>query len=46
MVSLVWGNGRDDEAVVTFKPGGVVCLERDDEGRWSLRWMVVPQILS
>ncbi len=37
--------GNVDQPVVMFKPGGVVCLERDDEGRWSLRWMVVPEIL-
>ena len=40
---LVTGNA--DQPVVMFKPGGVVCLERDDEDRWSLRWMVVPEIL-
>jgi len=38
--------GDADQPVVTFKPGGVVCLERDDEGRWSLRWMVVPEMLQ
>ncbi len=37
--------GDADQALVTFKPGGVVCLARDDEGRWSLRWMVVPGIM-
>ena len=37
--------GDADQPLVTFKPGGVVCLERDDEGRWSLRWMVVPGIM-
>lgn len=38
--------GNADQPVITYKPGGVVCLERDDEGRWSLRWMVVPEILQ
>ncbi len=38
--------GGADQPVVMFKPGGVVCLERDDEGRWSLRWMVVPELLQ
>ena len=40
---LVTGNA--DPPVAAFKPGGVVCLERDDQGRWSLRWMVVPEML-
>jgi phosphohistidine phosphatase len=36
-----------DEAfpVVKFQQGGVVCLEKDEEGRWSVKWMVVPEIL-
>lgn len=37
--------GGADQPVVTFKPGGVVCLERDNDGYWSLSWMVVPEIL-
>ena len=41
---LVTGNA--DQPVAAFKPGGVVCLERDDQGRWSLRWMVVPELLQ
>lgn len=34
-----------DEAktVVKFQMGGVVCLGRDEEGNWSLRWMVTPE---
>lgn len=36
---------NDIEAVpVRFSMGGVVCLERED-GRWSVSWMVIPQIL-
>ena len=36
-----------DEAVpvVRFQQGGVVCLEKDEEGGWSVAWMVVPEIL-
>jgi hypothetical protein len=25
--------------------GGVVCLERDEAGSWSLRWMLTPEIV-
>jgi len=31
--------------VVAFRMGSVVCLERDEAGAWSLRWMVVPDLL-
>lgn len=38
--------GDADQPIVQFQMGGVVCLSRDDEGRWSVDWLVVPQILT
>ena len=35
-----------EQPVIRFQMGGVVCLERDEEDRWSLRWMVVPELLQ
>jgi phosphohistidine phosphatase len=29
----------EDNKVVNFQMGGVVCLGRDEEGNWSLQWM-------
>jgi phosphohistidine phosphatase len=37
--------GGESAGVVTFQKGGVLCLGRD-EGAWSVRWMVVPQLLA
>jgi phosphohistidine phosphatase len=37
--------GIESAPVVTFQQGGVVCLERDQEGRWTVAWMVVPEII-
>ncbi len=36
----------EDESsrLITFRPGGVVCLERE-EGKWSLIWMVPPELV-
>ncbi|VUT25508.1 MAG: phosphohistidine phosphatase [Candidatus Methanolliviera sp. GoM_oil] len=34
-----------ERKVIDFKMGGVVCLERDEGGNWSLQWMVTPEIL-
>jgi phosphohistidine phosphatase len=36
-----------DEAmqVVRFRYGGVVCLDRSDDGRWTVAWMVLPDLL-
>lgn len=28
--------------VINFKKGGVVCLERDKEGKWAVHWMMIP----
>jgi phosphohistidine phosphatase len=30
---------------VRFRYAGVVCLERDEVGKWRLAWMVVPELL-
>jgi phosphohistidine phosphatase len=37
-----------DEAVptVAFQPGTVACLEREDEGRWTIAWMIRPELLA
>ncbi len=35
----------EDRTVVAFQNGAIVCLRRDEAGRWSIRWLVVPSIL-
>lgn len=37
--------GREDPPVVSFQPGSVACLERDASGRWTLAWMLRPELL-
>ncbi|MBI4611979.1 MAG: phosphohistidine phosphatase SixA [Planctomycetes bacterium] len=37
--------GGEETPVVTFRYGCVVALERGEDGRWSVVWMVVPEIL-
>lgn len=37
--------GDETVPVVRFQQGGVLCLEKDEEGAWSVAWMVVPEIL-
>ena len=37
--------GNPEAGIVNVKMGGVVCLKRN-EGRWSVEWMVVPEILK
>jgi phosphohistidine phosphatase len=35
-----------DHAVVRFQMGGTVHLERDDAGRWTIAWILVPELLE
>ncbi len=34
-----------DQTLVRFQMGGVVKLDRDDAGRWVLRWIFTPELL-
>lgn len=37
----------DEEAsIVGFQPGAVTCLEHTEAGRWSLSWMMRPELLA
>ena len=38
--------GSESIPVVRFQQGGVVCLEKDEEGYWSVAWMLVPEIIG
>ena len=37
-------NGDPDNSVIKFRKGGVVCLEQDQE-KWKLSWMIIPEIV-
>lgn len=38
--------GDESVPVVTFQPGSVLCLERGEDGRWTIVWMVRPELLT
>ena len=38
--------GNPDRRSVQFRNGGVVCLEKQAHGSWSLMWAVVPELLQ
>lgn len=38
--------GDETVPVVKFQQGGVVCLQKDEGGEWSVAWMVVPEIIG
>jgi phosphohistidine phosphatase len=35
----------DRRAITRFAPGTVVCLQRGDDGRWQVLWMLRPELL-
>src|SRR5262245_21214499 len=37
--------GNSDRRPVKFRNGGVVCLEKESNGTWSLVWAIVPDLL-
>ena len=38
--------GREDLEPVKFRMGGLVCLERDEAGKWSVLWAIRPEIVA
>lgn len=42
--SLVTGN--ESANVIAFQQGGVVCLQKDENDVWSIKWIVVPELIS
>jgi phosphohistidine phosphatase len=40
---LLCGNAEIN--ALSFKMAGIVCLEREETGTWSLRWMLTPEIV-
>ena len=35
-----------DRTVVQFQMGGVLRMERDDDARWAVGWMLVPELVE
>jgi len=44
-LSSILITGSESNPVVKFQQGGVVCLERGEEGIWMIAWMLVPDLL-
>lgn len=38
--------GQDQPSIVSFTPGTVACLEKNDSSQWSLRWILGPEIVK
>jgi phosphohistidine phosphatase len=38
--------GDKEKMFVDFKMAGVVCLKRFEDGRWTIEWMIVPEMVG
>jgi len=38
--------GDEAGGVVAFAPGSVVCLEKSEDGNWTLQWMLRPSLFG
>jgi len=38
--------GDKEKTPIDFKMGGIVCLQRFDDSRWALEWMLVPDMIG
>ncbi len=37
--------GADENSIVAYRPGSIVCLETDNETGWKVQWMIRPELL-
>lgn len=35
--------GDESKEVVAFRMGGIVCLQKDEDGRWTVQWIITPE---
>jgi phosphohistidine phosphatase len=38
--------GSEENEIVEFRFGSVVCIERRDDGKWKVAWMIRPPLLQ
>ena len=39
-------SGNSSSQFVAFEPGSMLCLERDESGRWAIAWILRPDLLT
>lgn len=37
--------GNEDLEIVAYKPGSIVCLQKDSDKHWQIQWMLRPDTL-
>lgn len=44
LVTLLF-SGQGESKIMKFRNVGIVCLSRDEYGKWSLEWAITPEII-
>ena len=39
-------NGNEENKVIQFQNGGIVCLEQDQSGQWYIKWTLMTTLLD
>ena len=39
-------SGHEEPPLISYKPGTVVCLEKNENQHWFIQWMIRPDILA
>lgn len=37
--------GDSEKGLINFRMGGIVCLKRTHDGKWSVEWMLTPEVV-
>lgn len=37
--------GDKNKEIIKFRNVGVVCLERDEQGKWTILWAIPPEMI-
>jgi phosphohistidine phosphatase len=37
--------GDTSREIVAFRNGGIVCLEKEENGNWAIQWAITPEIV-
>ena len=45
LVTQLVAGRTEQHPFVQFTPATAVCLERNDDGRWSIKWIIQPELL-
>ena len=44
-LAALFVTGSEANEIVEFQYGSIVCIERRDEGKWKIAWMIMPALL-